>query len=154
MPARHAAYSANLLALNALTACGPLSTDALLAAGERAPEEWRRLALLWKSQLEPIGWEGLVNAFTVTAKRGAPELNIHTGTGITLAKPLESFRTIGWLAPPAQEDHQSPVTLARLEIDASEVATQLEFLRSPELHLLSHDLYRSCGVADERSTSC
>ena len=141
VPARHAAYSANLLALNALTARGPLSTSALLAAGDRAPEEWRRLALLWKSQLEPVGWEGLVNAFTVTEKRGAPELRIHTGAGVNLAKPLEEFRTISWLAPPAQENQKQPATLEHLEIDASEIAAQLQFLHCPELDLLMHDLY-------------
>jgi len=62
-PARHAAYSANLTILNVLAAAYPPSIKTLLTTGNFAMTEWRQFALLWKSQLDPAGWEGLASSY-------------------------------------------------------------------------------------------
>jgi hypothetical protein len=85
-------------------ACGRLSTKTLFATEDRATAEWRRFALLWRSQLDPTGWDGLVNALTVTRSRATPELEIHHGMAVNLTKPLEDFRTLDWLALQSQTD--------------------------------------------------
>jgi hypothetical protein len=140
VPTRHAAYSANLLVLNVLAACGPLSTEALLTTEDQAVGEWRRFALLWRSQLDPAGWDGLVNAFTVTRNRAAPQLEIHPSMAINVTKPLESFRTLDWLTLQSQANKATSVDVVNLGISASKVATQAAFLCSPDLDLLVHAL--------------
>ncbi|HEX4814188.1 MAG TPA: ATP-binding protein [Nonomuraea sp.] len=59
VPARPAAYSANLLLLAVVSAGELLGGDLFPAAADRAAD-WRRIALLWRSQLPAEGWTGLV----------------------------------------------------------------------------------------------
>jgi hypothetical protein len=61
VPARYAAYSANLAILVALPT-GQVNSASLFPASPDPVWEWRKLALLWRSQLPADGWEGLVNA--------------------------------------------------------------------------------------------
>jgi hypothetical protein len=61
VPARHAAYSANLLLLIAVIG-GPV-TGRELFPGRRFPAaEWRRHAMLWRSQFTAEGWKNLAAA--------------------------------------------------------------------------------------------
>ncbi len=64
VPARFAAYSANLVLLIVLTASQVSGRGLFPAAGDPV-DDWRKLALLWRSQLPMEGWEGLVETFTV-----------------------------------------------------------------------------------------
>lgn len=64
VPARHAVYSANLVLL--LVAMGsPFTTNDLFPEADDRIEEWRRLTLLWKSQLRPDAWSRLVGTLGV-----------------------------------------------------------------------------------------
>ena len=81
VPARHAAYSANLLALNVLASGGALSGRTLFAA-DAPVEHWRSFALLWKSQLDPAGWDGLVNP-SKSAARSATVIQTSLSAGRT-----------------------------------------------------------------------
>lgn len=60
VPARHAAYSANLLLLAVLVS-GQLAGHDLFPAAIDPVAEWRKIALLWRSQLPPEGWSGLID---------------------------------------------------------------------------------------------
>ena len=66
VPERHAAYSANLLMLNVLAADGPLSASALLGGADRPVDAWRSFTLLWKSQLDPAGWDAMTSSLAVS----------------------------------------------------------------------------------------
>ena len=61
VPARHAAYSANLTVLVVL-ATGEVTGSHLFPAAVDPVSEWRYIALLWRSQLPSEGWEGLFSA--------------------------------------------------------------------------------------------
>ncbi len=61
VPARHAAYSANLVLLAVLIA-GEI-TDQQLFPGRTDPvDNWRRITLLWRSQWPEEGWDNLIHA--------------------------------------------------------------------------------------------
>jgi NACHT conflict system protein/ATPase family protein associated with various cellular activities (AAA) len=64
VPARYAAYSANLLLLTVI-AHGEVTSDQLFPGGTSV-EDWARTARLWQSQLPNEGWENLVRYATVT----------------------------------------------------------------------------------------
>ncbi|MEU4236637.1 hypothetical protein [Actinoplanes sp. NPDC026619] len=64
VPARHATYSANLVLL--LVATGtPVTSDDLFPDADDRIEEWRRLTLLWRSQLRADAWSRLVGTVGV-----------------------------------------------------------------------------------------
>ena len=58
VPARCAAYSVNLAMLTVL-ATGEVTGRALFPAVYDPVDEWRKLSMLWRSQLPPEGWAGL-----------------------------------------------------------------------------------------------
>jgi len=63
-PARYAVYSANLVLL--LVAIGsPFTTDDLFPEVDDRIDEWRRVTLLWKSQLRADAWSRLVGTIGV-----------------------------------------------------------------------------------------
>lgn len=63
-PARYAVYSANLVLL--LVAIGaPFTTDDLFPEVDDRIDEWRRVMLLWKSQLRADAWSRLVGTIGV-----------------------------------------------------------------------------------------
>jgi hypothetical protein len=64
IPARYAAYSANLVTLIVL-AGEPVNCDRLFPGSQDPVREWRNLTLLWRSQLPSEGWSGLLDAITV-----------------------------------------------------------------------------------------
>jgi hypothetical protein len=61
VPARHAAYSANLVLLAVLTA-GEITEQQLFPGSAYPVDDWRRITLLWRSQLPEEGWMGLLRA--------------------------------------------------------------------------------------------
>jgi hypothetical protein len=64
VPARHAAYSANLALLAILAGRQVADTD--LFPGQEDPiREWRRITYLWRSQLPTEGWNSLVHTLAV-----------------------------------------------------------------------------------------
>ncbi|MGK3202642.1 hypothetical protein ABFJ78_16020 [Amycolatopsis sp. MEPSY49] len=63
-PERHAAYSVNLTVLLVL-ASGRLPVDDLFPDATEPVDAWRRLTLLWRSQLPGEGWKELIHLFTV-----------------------------------------------------------------------------------------
>lgn len=65
-PARHAAYSANLLLLIALIT-GPVTSRELFPGVYSPVTEWRRHAMLWRSQFSGEGWRSL--ALTLRLQR-------------------------------------------------------------------------------------
>lgn len=64
VPARHADYSANLAVLTVLSA-GEVTGRQLFPAARDPVYDWRKLALLWRSQLPPEGWAGLVGTISL-----------------------------------------------------------------------------------------
>ena len=60
-PARHAAYSANLLLLIALIG-GPVTGRELFPDGLFPASDWRHHAMLWRSQFTAEGWKNLAAA--------------------------------------------------------------------------------------------
>jgi hypothetical protein len=60
VPARHAAYSANLLLLIVLIR-GEVTAQHLYPDSAEPVIKWRESALLWRSQLTPEGWNGMVH---------------------------------------------------------------------------------------------
>jgi hypothetical protein len=67
VPARHAAYSANLVLL-AVLAAGEITEQQLFPGRAEPVEDWRRTTLLWRSQLPDEGWMGLLR--TLELHRG------------------------------------------------------------------------------------
>ncbi|GAA4563861.1 hypothetical protein GCM10023193_33960 [Planotetraspora kaengkrachanensis] len=63
-PARHAAYSANLLLLIALIG-GPVAGHELFPHSPLPAAEWRRHALLWRSQFVAEAWRNLAHVLTL-----------------------------------------------------------------------------------------
>lgn len=61
VPARHANYSANL-ALLAVLVAGEITEQQLFPDRTDPVDDWRRITLLWRSQLPDEGWENLVRA--------------------------------------------------------------------------------------------
>lgn len=64
VPARHAAYSANLLLLAAMLG-SPITGRELFPRAVYPVDEWTRHALLWRSELPGAGWERLVDHLRV-----------------------------------------------------------------------------------------
>jgi hypothetical protein len=64
VPARHAAYACNLVVLLVLVG-GEVTARQLFEGRQLAFFDWRNLALLWRSQLPPEGWSGLMKLVAV-----------------------------------------------------------------------------------------
>jgi hypothetical protein len=64
VPARYAAYSANLATL-AVLACQDVHAGSMFPDAHDPVQAWRDLALLWRSQLPAEGWSGLMDAIIV-----------------------------------------------------------------------------------------
>lgn len=67
VPARYAAYTANLVLLVVLP-CRQVTCNSLFPGSRDTASEWRNLALLWRSQLRVEGWFGLTE--TIAVERG------------------------------------------------------------------------------------
>ncbi len=138
VPARHAAYSANLLVLNVLAAQAGVLASTLVGAGNPLAS-WRSFALLWRSQLDPAGWDGLISALQVTQAQqdSLPDLLISRGAP-DLAGLLRHFADVGWLIPPGPDGAPLTIRIEDTGATALKTAAQAAFLCSPELDLLVH----------------
>jgi hypothetical protein len=67
VPTRHATYSANL-ALMAVLAAGEITEQQLFPGRADPVDDWRRITLLWRSQLPEEGWANLIH--TLELHRG------------------------------------------------------------------------------------
>jgi hypothetical protein len=137
VPARHAAYSVNLLLLNLLAANGPIRASALLGIQDSIIETWRSYALLWWAQLDSSGWDGLLNAVHLKSRFGqhAGDLAI-THRRSEESNVIQAFDDVGWLAsmPPAATDKY----VLESEATAGKVAKEAAFICAPELDLMIH----------------
>ncbi|MFI0425207.1 NACHT domain-containing protein [Spongiactinospora sp. 9N601] len=84
VPARHAAYSANLLLLAVLVG-GPVTGRELFPEACHPVAEWRRHALLWKSQFGFEGWQGLVATLRLERTWHEDEREVVIGLGMGMA---------------------------------------------------------------------
>jgi hypothetical protein len=64
VPARHAAYSANIAVLAVLSS-GEVTGRRLFSTARDPVGDWRNIALLWRSQLPSEGWAGLIKAINL-----------------------------------------------------------------------------------------
>ena len=136
VPARHAAYSANLLVLNVLAVQAGVPASTLF--GTSSPlASWRSFGLLWRSQLDPAGWDGLVSALHVTHAQqdSGPDVLISRGAP-DLAGLLHRFGGVGWLAPP--DGVPQATGIQNTGVTTLKTAAQAAFLCAPELDLLVH----------------
>jgi hypothetical protein len=78
-PARYATYSANLVIL-VLIVKGKVKASELFAASDDVVEAWRRLALLWRSQLSAEGWQWLSESIKIVRVEyeGRRDLVLHS----------------------------------------------------------------------------
>jgi hypothetical protein len=71
-PTRYATYSVNLVLLAALTA-GELRSSELFPQAHDPVSEWRKLALLWRSQLSSDEWSCLLDTVSIERIRNADD---------------------------------------------------------------------------------
>ena len=64
VPARYAAYTVNLVVLAVLNG-GQVKGSVLYPRSLNIAQEWRNIALLWRSQLPPEGWYGITEYIAV-----------------------------------------------------------------------------------------
>lgn len=92
IPARYAAYSANLVILAVLTT-GQVAGTSLFPGSSNPVEDWRKLALLWRSQLPAEGWDGLIDAVTLDRIWAGDQRNI-------ILRPSETAEQPAWAPDP------------------------------------------------------
>lgn len=80
VPERHATYSANLTVL-AVLATGQIAVTDLFPDSADPIHQWRRLTLLWRSQLPDEGWKELFRSFTVHRDWHGDERAVHVTYG-------------------------------------------------------------------------
>ncbi|MGI5151967.1 NACHT domain-containing protein [Plantactinospora sp. CA-294935] len=103
VPARHAAYSVNLLLL-AVCAAGTLPGSTLYGAGVDVVPSWHRHVLLWRSQLLSADWTSFVRTMALDRIGMGESRDIH----LRLAGPDETPPPIdlAWTMGPAWPDQQ------------------------------------------------
>ncbi|AVT35826.1 NACHT domain-containing NTPase [Plantactinospora sp. BB1] len=115
VPARHAAYSVNLLLL-AVCAAGTLPGSTLYGAGTNVVPSWHRHVLLWRSQLLSADWTSFVR--TVALDRVG--MGEHRDIQLRLAgpedetpPPIDLGWTMGQVWPDQQPEHVPRVVTFR-----------------------------------------
>ncbi|HZN19658.1 MAG TPA: hypothetical protein VFB84_15975 [Micromonosporaceae bacterium] len=101
IPARHAAYSANLTLLAVLVG-GEVTSRDLFPDSDNGVEPWRRMALLWRSQLSPTeGWNGLVHMLDLTRgwEDGRRVVRLSRATDDEQTPPIDLRWTYGVVQP-------------------------------------------------------
>jgi hypothetical protein len=142
---RNAVYEVNLLLLG-VVAAGEMYASSFLGT-ERLVDNWRRHAMMWRSQLSGESWELFTSTLSLHrcskphpdgAAGWRPDLRMSTGRAPSAA------HDVGWLF----ETSQSPGTpMAGLEPDSSpattaaNVFTQITFLGDLHAELLLHATY-------------
>ncbi|MGI5148417.1 NACHT domain-containing protein [Plantactinospora sp. CA-294935] len=133
VPARHAAYSANLLLL-AVCAAGTLRVSRLYPDRHVVPV-WHRETLLWQSQLGSEDWSSLVDALAldrVRAEDGSRDISLHL------------------VADPAEAGVPSVDPLWTYDIVLPEEADLATFNRGGQSwELVARRAYFRCGIDDD-----
>lgn len=99
LPHRYAAYSANLLVLIVVLSGEVRVSD--LFPDEPIPS-WRRHAMLWKSQLSPSSWEGLVGALGLARTRSTAsdrrprDADLRVSFDSSIFPPKQDLADLGW----------------------------------------------------------
>ena len=139
VPARHAAYSANLLILSLLASNGSIQASELLGIQDSVIETWRSYALLWRAQLDSAGWDGLLNGVQVSRLHGshAGDLNI-THQLTELSDVIWEYDNVNWLTPPPPPNIEEYVFES--DATAAKITREAAFLCAPELDLMVHAL--------------
>lgn len=103
-PARHAAYSANLLLLIILIG-GPVTGRELFPDGPFPGADWRRHAMLWRSQFTAEGWKNLTGTLRLQRIWHAGDREICVSLEPWSPPPLDSFWT--FKIPPNSETRKA-----------------------------------------------
>lgn len=91
-PTRYAAYSANMLLL-AVFIGGPVFGHELFPQALYPVAEWRRHAMLWRSQFTVEGWASLVDTLSLDRTWHAGDRDIRIGAGPWTASEIDAFWT-------------------------------------------------------------
>ncbi|PSL57118.1 hypothetical protein B0I31_10295 [Saccharothrix carnea] len=105
VPARHAAYSANLVLL-AVVAAGDILVSTLFGSAVDVVQKWHAEVLLWRSQLNRSDeWTSLVKALGLQRlwRDGQRDLMLSLDDGSRVPDPIDLYWTYGY-APAAQPD--------------------------------------------------
>ncbi len=91
-PARHAAYSANMLLL-AILIGGPAAGREIFPGAPYPAASWRRLAMLWRSQFSSDGWQSLAASLSVQRIWHAGDREIIIAAGPWDPPEIDAFWT-------------------------------------------------------------
>ncbi|MDH2428021.1 ATP-binding protein [Sphaerisporangium sp. TRM90804] len=89
-PGRHAAYSANMVLLLTLVGA-PVAGHELFPSSRFPASDWRRCALLWRSQFSGEGWRGLAAAVRLERVWHDDERDVVISMGPWTAPRLDPF---------------------------------------------------------------
>jgi hypothetical protein len=116
-PARHAAYSANLVLLLVLLADGPV--DVADALGEPVLDHWRRHALLWQSQLAAEDWDGMWQNLRVTWRRTDPAKPMRLTLACEDGSDVSVYAALPWPEAEGISEPQSYTMFPDLAVPAT-----------------------------------
>lgn len=108
IPERHAAYSANLTLLAVLVG-GEVTSQDLFPDSDHGVEPWRRMTLLWRSQLHPTeGWNGLVHMIALSREwvGGRRVIRLSRANDDDPTPPVDLYWTYG-VARPRDPEHST-----------------------------------------------
>jgi hypothetical protein len=154
VPARHAAYSASLTVLTVLSA-GEVTGKQLFPAARDPVEDWRKLALLWRSQLPLEGWAGLIGAIVPDRiwDNDQRDIRLHPQNASQppwSPDPRWSYnRRLGYEYKPRAPGHFS----IWMDFDSWQVRDQARFLCDHRDDALVHALEPFAGDLDAMITS-
>lgn len=92
MPIRYAAYSANLLLLTVIID-GPVTGRSLFPHADFPAEQWRRHAMLWRSQFTTDAWQTLVASLSFDRTWEAGDRDVCIGTGPWTPPEIDPYWT-------------------------------------------------------------
>jgi hypothetical protein len=139
--ARYSLYRANLLILNVLASDDALPISKLF--GLDSPlDAWQRLVLLWQSQLESSGLDGLLKTLRierVIGESAARDLMVSFSSSMDLPKDIDAFRDLSWSLYGQIPDDEPGITDLSAKVDR--LVKMARFMCADDLDLLLHGLY-------------
>ena len=141
VPARCAAYSANLIVL-AVFASQEMTGKDLFPAARDPVTEWRQLTLLWRSQLKEEGWAGLLRAITVQRiwADDQHDIRLLPATAEQLRPHLDPFWTYNFGPGHEGRLHRWNWHFNWVYLDAEQLNGQAQFLCDAHEDALIHAL--------------
>ncbi|GGS00190.1 hypothetical protein GCM10010252_43610 [Streptomyces aureoverticillatus] len=154
VPTGPAVYSVNLLVL-AVGAAGQVTGRELFPQAEDIVSEWRRSALLWRSQCQEGAWTGLVSTlgierFWVDGRRDI-RLSLRQGAEPE-PDPVDMYWTYGY-APDSEHRPRSRGWLCWFQYDNSELREKAAFLCDKVDDTVVHGLEPLAGTWDTAVTT-